>query len=93
MTTKPLSRRAATALETLRAGGYFWTGAVRSYCYGRAGGIEIRTRLIAATNTVVKNVGGAALVELKADGYQFTVETTSVGDITKMIGETEVGHA
>jgi hypothetical protein len=93
MTTKPLSRRAATSLETLRAGGYFWTGAVRSYCYGHAGGIEIRTRLIAAANTVVKGVGGAALVELKADGYQFTVETTSVGDISKLVGEAGVADA
>jgi hypothetical protein len=81
---KPLSKRAATALEALQAGGGFWTGMAPAYSHGMFSGPEIRTVLMDSKNHRIKGVGGAALEELETAGFEFAVTDENLGTVRRL---------
>jgi len=81
---KPLSKRATTALEALRAGGGFWTGMAPAYTCGLFGGVEIRTVLMGPDNGRIKGVGAATLEELEKAGFEFAASDEMMGTVRRL---------
>jgi hypothetical protein len=81
---KQLSKRAAIALEALKAGGGFWTGVMPNYSTIGLDSVEVRTVLMGPENKRIKGVGAAALSELEAAGFEFVATNEMLGTVHRL---------